>query len=1067
MVVISTHNRNALQIRLLGDFSIKGQEGSVAALNKPRLQSLLAYLLLHHEVPQFRYYLANLLWPDSREAQALTNLRKLIYLINQVFLPDCALIRADNQTLQWNQDIPYYLDVSEFQRLLAGKPLVDLPLENLEQALTLYQGDLLPSCYEDWVVTEREHLQQVFITVLDELIERYENLRRYPEAIACCRRLVYCEPFHKDGYPRLMRLYALNDEIAAALKTYQAYARLLKRELGVEPDEDSHHLYRQIQQPSGQPRLPAAPGIMPSALLPLVGRVPEWQAVRSLWKTVAGGNPRMLLICGEAGIGKSRLAEELVSWAVSQGFRTIVAHCYASEGVLPYAPVVEWLRASPLPPLDKIWVTELSRLLPELLKKRTAPPPPLTEAWQRMCLFEALARAVLGNRKKSLLLIEDLQWCDPDTLEWLHYLLRFDPHAPLLLVGTVRSEEVADNPAYARLQSALRQEGAHLELELEPLNESDTTRLAAHAAGRPLENGLGSLIYHETEGNPLFIVETVRAELFKQIRLPGVQPLPYKARTVLEHRIQQLSTGTRQVVALAATIGRAFSLEVLLQASNTAEAEMVKNLDELLRYHIVREIAPSLFDFSHDKLRQAVFTGMSGSHLQLLHRQVAEALLSLAKNNLESKNAEIASHFEQAGNLQAAVEYYCLAADAARKIFANDLAIQLNQRALDLSETLYPKASDPASSAWQIAQLHEKLGELLALFGKFSQAQTAFEQALHQLFSAPRLWRAQVCRKISAVLISQYQHPAALEALDQAEKALETGEADRTLQERQEWVQIQLARCEFFYWDNRPDQMEAILLKIRPLVETEGRPDQQIELLSQEGMLRERVERYRLSAKTVEIFQRKLELAEKFGNGYDIAWAQFQLGFALLWHGEPSAGLPRLMKSLEDVEQMGARLPEVRSLAYLSIASRKVGDLPGLREYNRRLLELAPAIGEHTYHGIGQANQGWLAWREGDTEQAIRLCTSAVEIWSASGGNVFHALAVWVLLAIAVGHRNLAQAERWANELLDPNPLYRPLEEKVQERLKDALSACQAGETQAAFQLFDQTLEMAKSSADL
>jgi DNA-binding SARP family transcriptional activator len=147
-----------LQIRLLGDFLIKVRDEPVAALNKPRLQSLLAYLLLHHEVPQFRYYLANLLWPDSREAQALTNLRKLVFLITQAMPPDCALIQADNQTLQWNPAIAFSLDVDEFQRLLSGDTFAHLPLENLEQALDLYQRDLLPSCYEDWVVTEREHL---------------------------------------------------------------------------------------------------------------------------------------------------------------------------------------------------------------------------------------------------------------------------------------------------------------------------------------------------------------------------------------------------------------------------------------------------------------------------------------------------------------------------------------------------------------------------------------------------------------------------------------------------------------------------------------------------------------------------------------------------------------------------------------------------------------------------------------------------------------------------------------------------------------------------------------------
>ncbi len=1055
-----------LQIRLLGDFSIKLRQEPVPGLNKPRLLSLLAYLLLHHEAPQFRYYLANLLWPDSSEAQALTNLRKLVFLINQAFPADCALIRADNQTLQWNDDIPFSLDVAEFQRLLAGGPLADLPLENLEKALNLYHGELLPGCYEDWVIIERERLQQVYITLLDQLIERYENLRLYPAAINCCRQLVSCEPFVKEGYPRLMRLHALNCEIPEALKTYQEYTRLLKRELGIEPDDDTRVLFQQIKAASRQPYPPDMQETFPSALLPLVGRNLEWQAVRALWKSAAAGASRMLLICGEAGIGKSRLAEELTRWAARQGLRTAAAHCYATEGGLPYAPVVEWLRTLSLPALDKVWVTELSRLLPELLNDRTAPPP-LTEAWQRMRLFEALARSVLGNRQKSVLLIEDLQWCDPDTLEWLHYLLQFDLHAPLLLVGTVRSEEANDNPAYGRLLSDLRQDGAALELELGPLDESDTAALAAHAAGKPLDNALGSLIYQETEGNPLFIVETVRAEMFKRSRLPGVQTMPYKTRTVLEHRIQQLSIATREMVVLAAAIGRAFSCEVLLQASSASQAELVQLLDELLRHRIVREISPGLFDFSHDKLRQAAFSGVSGAHRQMLHRRVAEALLRLAGNDPQSRSVEIAAQYEQAGDLQSAVKYYRMAADAARSIFANEQAIQLLQRSLALCETLRQVSPGRAISAQEIAQMDEGLGDLLALTGKFPLAQTYFEQVLNLAGSAPGLWRAQVHRKLSAVFVSMYQHPAALAALDQAEQALNLAAGDVPLPDRQEWIQIELARCEFFYWDNHPDQMDAILQKITPLVEAEGRPDQQIELLNQQAMTRMRNERYRLSAATVELLRRRQVLAEAFGGVYNIAWAQFMSGFALLWHGKPLESLPLFHRSLNAAVQMGARLLEVRNLTYLSVASRKLGDLTALRAYNSRLLELAQAIGEHDYHGIGLANQGWLAWREGDAERAVRLCTSAVEIWTAAGGEMFHCLADWVLLAVAVERRDREQAEFWARDLLDPNSMHQSLEEKVAERLNDAFCACQAGEAQAAFRLFDQTLALVKASRDL
>ncbi|MCP4517469.1 MAG: ATP-binding protein, partial [Delftia sp.] len=155
--------------------------------------------------------------------------------------------------------------------------------------------------------------------------------------------------------------------------------------------------------------------------LPLVGRQREWQALQSLWKKAANGEPRCVLIKGEAGIGKTRLAEELLSWANRQGITTAASACYAAEGQLPYAPIADWLRSEDLrarlPALEGKWRTECARLLPELLAQQPdlPAPGPLTEAWQRQHLFTALAHAVLSAVRPIILLIDDLQWCDQDT----------------------------------------------------------------------------------------------------------------------------------------------------------------------------------------------------------------------------------------------------------------------------------------------------------------------------------------------------------------------------------------------------------------------------------------------------------------------------------------------------------------------------------------------------------------------------------------------------------------------------------------------------------------------------
>jgi DNA-binding SARP family transcriptional activator len=1056
-----------LEMRFLGDFAIKVGGEPVITLNKPRLQSLLAYLILHRDAPQFRYHLAGMLWPDSPETQAHTNLRNLVYLLKKALPGSDRLILSDAQTLQWNPQASFRLDVLDFQQIAYGSSLQTVPLEKLETAVQLYQGDLLPSCYEEWVFAEREHYRQVFIALLDHLIDRYESLRRYEDAIAGCQRLVTAEPFHKDGYPRLMRLFALNVEVPLALKTYQDYVRLLKSELGIEPPSEMQDLYAHLKRTAGQVRPSGGYQVFPPPLLPLVGRSVEWQAIQSLWKTTAGGNAHMLIICGEAGIGKTRLVEEQAGWAQRQGIRTAMAHCFPSEGALPYAPVVEWLRVLQLPPLGRVWKIELSRLLPELLEKNAAPPAPLSEAWQRLRLFEALARAALGGHQKTLLIVEDLHWCDSDTLEWLHYLLRFDPHAPLLVVGTVRSEEADANPAYDRLLSVTRQEGTSLEIELGPLNEIETGQLAAGVAGKTLESGVGPLLYQETEGNPLFIVETVRAELFKQARLPGLQPLPYKAQAVLENRIRQLSPVTREMAQLAATIGRAFSLEILRRASSSIEVNLIKSLDEMLQRRIVREIAQNTFDFSHDKLRQAALVEISGPHRQMLHRQVAEALVSLAEGKLESQGGEIASHYEQAGRLELAVQYYQIAAESARKIFANDLAVQYFQRAISLGELPPSNASSQTISSDQLALLYEKMGEILAIVGKYPQAQVSLERALAQPFGSSALWRSQLYRKICETMVPQYLDLQAHAALDQAEQALNLSNREGMLPERQEWIQIQLTRSDLYYWKNQPDQIDAILQKILPIVEAEGRPDQYSEMLSQQLMARFRHERYRLSNETLEIARHKLDFANKLVAPLEISTAMWLLGFSLLWHGEPLAARDWLAKAYEAAGRLDARLLQERSLSFLSLASRQLGDITATRQQSAALFALASEMGRKNSLGTSQANLGWLAWRDGDLALAEELCNSANEIWKHSGEVVMRWPADWVLLAIAVSRRDLDRAKDRARALLDSNLQIQPILEPVAEQLEEALRACREKDSESAFQYFNQALELVKACGDL
>jgi DNA-binding SARP family transcriptional activator len=302
-----------MHIQLLGGFSIDFGGTPVATMNSARLQSLLAYLILHRDVAQPRRKLSFLFWPDSEEAQARTNLRKLLYELKHA-LPDIEqFIDLEGPTLEWKAgDTSFDLDVEKFEKSVEqAKSAADF-----RQAIELYQGDLLPNCYDDWILLERQRLHQFYTEALDQLISHLENQRDYRAAINYAQRLLQHAPLEEDTYRRLMRLYALKGDRAGVLRTYHACATTLQRELEVEPSEITRKEYERLlnlDRPLSQ---------LPAVNSALVGRNAEWAQMQAAWRIAFSGTPHWLLLSGEDGIGKTRLAEEFQRWAVRQGIAT-------------------------------------------------------------------------------------------------------------------------------------------------------------------------------------------------------------------------------------------------------------------------------------------------------------------------------------------------------------------------------------------------------------------------------------------------------------------------------------------------------------------------------------------------------------------------------------------------------------------------------------------------------------------------------------------------------------------------------------------------------------------------
>ncbi|MCB0210551.1 MAG: AAA family ATPase [Anaerolineae bacterium] len=690
-----------LQIYLLGKIQLIYNGQLISTIYQPRQQSLLAYLLLHQETNLSRRDIAFRFWPNVPEQQAFTNLRKALYRLRSA-LPDAdSFLYSDTKTVQWRPEAPFSLDVNTFEKTVteadnaykAGNPLQAAQL--WAEAAEVYRGKLLPHCYDDWLLDHQERLHQEIINALNQLGNWQETQRTYPAAIRTTQQLLHIDPLHEETHRRLMRLYLLNDERAKALRAYHTCVTQLQQELGVDPSPATQEIYNRIVTKTDLTPSSVIDASQHLSQLPLVGRQLEWQRLSDAWKAASCGS-RCVMITGEAGIGKTRLAEELLLSAGRQGFATVRSRAYESGRGLAYTPVADWLRSKTFQTacqnLEPVWLTEITRVLPELLTQypNLPPPQPLNENWQRHRLFEALARAILQADPPLLLLLDDLQWCDKETLEWLSYLLHFDKKARLLLVGTVRTEEIDTSHPLNTLQRDLRRMGLLINIELEALDASTTTALAEQVAKKPLENQIAEKLYQETEGNPLFIVETIRAGAFDSPLaddLANEAALPLRIQTVIDFRLDQLSPSARGLIDVAAVIGREFTFDLLAAASTTSSETVMNALDEAWQRRIIREQHQSRYDFSHGKIRDFACSRLSSIRRCWLHQAVAQAIETLHQPNLDLVSSQLAEHYEQAGQPEKAIGYYWQAAQTGRALGALTETGDLLRRGLALLKT--------------------------------------------------------------------------------------------------------------------------------------------------------------------------------------------------------------------------------------------------------------------------------------------------------------------------------------------------------------------------------------------
>jgi DNA-binding SARP family transcriptional activator/tetratricopeptide (TPR) repeat protein len=727
-----------MEFRILGPLEVLDEERALDVAG-PKQRALLAVLLMNANQVVSKDSLIDSLWGAEPPATASKAIQVYVSQLRRVLGKKRLETTAPGYLLRVHDE---ELDLHRFKALREQAKDTDAKTAAalLHEALALWHGPPLGEfAYDGFAGLEIARLEELRLACLEERIEADLALGRSSELVGELEGLVAEHPLRELLRGQLMLALYRSGRQAEALEAYQDARRVLVGELGIQPGKSLRELEKAIlqQDPSVDLRPAGVEGIVATdgSKGTFVGREAELSQLRAGLDAAIAGRGRLFLLAGEPGIGKSRLAEEIIGQARARGARVLVGRCWEAGGAPAYWPWVQSLRTylretepETLRAQLGAGATALAQLLPELRERFPDLPaaPVLESESARFRLFEAASSFLkdAARIRPLVLVLDDLHAADEPSLLLLQFLARELGDSRLLVVGAYRDVDPTPTDPLTTALTELVREPVTKSLALAGLSERDVARFIELMSGEAPSAELVATICEETEGNPLFVGEIVRL-LAAEGSLKADGPrlaIPQSVRDVIARRLRHLSEESNRVLVLASVLGREFALEALARLGGVPEDELLDRLDEAMAARVVSDVpgSPRSLRFAHGLIRDTLYEGLTTARRVRLHRLAVEALEGLYGDEPGPHLAELAHHSIAGSDFDKGLTYAHRAGDRALALLAYEESSRLYEMALDALDLAGP--SDERTRC----ELLLSLGEAEARAGNTPAAKKAF-----------------------------------------------------------------------------------------------------------------------------------------------------------------------------------------------------------------------------------------------------------------------------------------------------------------------------------------------------